>query len=166
MRKITFPIIILIIVATISGCTYKDNDPSEDKTYNDSEISFSYPPEYEIKEINDRNGLIVEGTSGWDGNCTFKIYKEDINKKTNSLEDLKNKGFTLEENEIIPIDGANASDMIYAHYAPPYVKYEKITFQKNNKQYTLLFEYKGVGVTDTRATTLISKTFKVLNNSY
>jgi len=160
--KNIFPIIFLVIVTSISGCTYEDNDPPDDKIYNNSEISFNYPPEYDVKEINDNSRVIIEGISQWDFNCTFRIYKE-TNNKTNDFEDLKNKGFTIEEIESTPIDGTNASDIIYAHYAPPYAKYEKMAFKKDNEQYTLLFEYKGVGVTDTRATTLISKTFKVLN---
>ena len=52
--------------------------------------------------------------------------------------------------------------MIYAHYNVPYVKYESISFDKNGKRYNILFEYNGVGVTDTRAVVAITGTFKVL----
>ena len=173
MNKIVLVVPVLIFIIAVSGCTYKDEGPGVNNIYNKSGIYFEYPHEYTIKEVNGTNGTFVEGVSGWDYNCTFKISKEslDSNGKINgiSLNDLKNTtkltkaGYTVEEVQNITINGTPSLDMIYAHYSVPYVKYESISFDKNGKRYNILFEYKGVGVTDTRAVVAITGTFKVLD---
>lgn len=162
----------LILIITVSGCTYEDRGPGVNNIYNDSEVYFEYPHEYTIKEVNGTNGTFVEGVSGWDYNCTFKISKESLDStgKINgiSLNDLKNTtrltdaNYTVEEVQNITIDSVTAQDIIYAHYTTPYAKYESISFDKNGKRYNILFEYRGVGVTDTRAVVAITGTFKVL----
>ena len=164
------PVLILIIAA--SGCTYKDVGPGVNNIYNISGVYFEYPHEYTIKKLNNTNGVFVEGVSGWDHNCTFKISREYLDSagKVNgiSINDLKNTSsltranYTVEEVQNITIDNTKALDIIYAHYSAPYVKYESISFDKNGKRYNILFEYKGVGVTDTRAVVAITGTFKVL----
>lgn len=164
---------VLIFVIAISGCTSPNITPSGDKFYHGNDVSFNYPPEYEIKEVNNDSGLFLVGKSNLDPNCTLQIYKRGLNSsdKINgvSLEDLKNSkrltidGFTVEEVENTTIDNTNGLDIIYAHYDKPYVKYEDIVFKKNNKKYVLQFEYNGIGVTDTRATLLITSSFKVLS---
>jgi hypothetical protein len=163
-------LIIFFIIAT-SGCTYKDNTPSREKQYSGNGFSFNYPPEYDVKEVKNKSGVFVVGQSGWDSNYTFQISKESLDDyakaQEKTMEDLKNpklyEGFMVEEIENIKISNVSGFEIIYARYDPPYVKYEKMIFEKNHNRYTLLFEYKGVGVTDTRATLTISNSFKVLN---
>lgn len=172
MNKIVLIVPFLIFIIAVSGCTYKDQGPGVNNIYNKSGIYFEYPHEYTIKEINSSEGAFVEGVSGWDYNCTFKISEEsrDSSGKVNgiSFNDLKNTtrltkaNYTVEEVQNIIINGTKALDIIYAHYNAPYVKYESIYFDKNGKRYNILFEYKGVGVTDTRAVVAITGTFKVL----
>lgn len=172
MNKIILVVPVLIFIIAASGCTYKDVGPGVNNVYNDSKLYFQYPHEYTIKEVNGTNGVFVEGISGWDHNCTFKISKEPLDNsgKVNgmSLNDLKNTtrltqaNYTVEEVQNITIDNTKALDIIYAHYSPPYVKYESLFFDKNNERYNILFEYAGVGVTDTRAVVAITGTFKVL----
>lgn len=172
MNKIVWIVPVLIFIIAASGCTYKDQGPGVNNIYNKSEIYFEYPHEYTIKEINSTEGTFVEGVSGWDHNCTFKISKESLDSagKVNgiTLNDLKNTtrltraNYTVEEVQNITIDNVTGLDMIYADYSIPYVKYESISFDKNGKRYNIMFEYKGVGVTDTRAVVAITGTFKVL----
>ncbi|MGB9978984.1 PsbP-related protein [Methanobacterium sp.] len=172
MNKIAWIVPVLILIIAASGCTYKDQGPGTNNIYNKSGIYFEYPHEYTIKNVTSANGVFVEGISGWDYNCTFKISKESIDSsgKANgiSLHDLKNTtrltrdNYTVEEVQNIIIDNVTALDMIYAHYNPPYVKYESISFDKNGTRYNILFEYKGIGVTDTRAVVAITGTFRVL----
>ena len=172
MNKIVWIVPVLILIIAASGCTYKDEGPGINNIYNDSGVYFEYPHEYTIKEVNSTNGIFVEGVSGWDYNCTFKISQESLDStgKVNgiSLNDLKNTdkltqaNYTVEEVQNISIDNVKALDMIYAHYSLPYVKYESIFFDKNMKRYNILFEYTGVGVTDTRAVVAITNSFKVL----
>ncbi|MEL7671123.1 hypothetical protein [Methanobacterium sp.] len=172
MNKIVLIVPVLIFIIAASGCTYEDRGPGVNNIYNKSGIYFEYPHEYTIKEVNSANGVFVEGVSGWDYNCTFKISKEYLDSAGKvdgtSLNDLKNTtnlttaNYTVEEVQNITIDNVDALDIIYAHYTVPYVKYESISFDKNGKRYNILFEYKGVGVTDTRAVVAITGTFKVL----
>ncbi len=172
LNKIVWIVPVLIFIIAVSGCTYKDQGPGVNNIYNKSGIYFEYPHEYTIKEINGTDGAFVEGVSGWDDNCTFKISEEPLDNsgKVNgiSFNDLKNTtrltkaNYTVEEVQNITINGTKALDIIYAHYSVPYIKYESISFDKNGKRYNILFEYKGVGVTDTRAVVAITGTFKVL----
>ncbi len=172
MNKIIWIVPVLIFIIAASGCTYKDMGPGVNNIYNDSEVYFEYPHEYTIKEVNGTDGVFVEGVSGWDYNCTFKISKKSLDNegKVNgmSLNDLNNTtkltqaNYTVEEVQNVTIDYTKALDIIYAHYSAPYVKYESIFFDKNMKRYNILFEYKGVGVTDTRAVVAITSTFKAL----
>lgn len=164
-------IFVIFFVIVSSGCTYENKTPSREKKYVGNGFSFKYPPEYEVEEIKNKSGVFVVGQSGWDPNYTFQISKEliDDNGKANgkTIEDLKNPklytGFKVEEIENIKINNVSGFEIIYVRYNPPYVKYEKMIFEKNNKRYTLLFKYNGVGVTDTRATLAISNSFKVLD---
>ena len=162
---------ILIFIIAVSGCTYKDaGAPGGEKTYTNNGISFNYPPEYEIKNVSDTSGVFVEGTSNIDPNCTFQISKEHLEGKLNALnlkdlkdiENLKKSNYTIEENETTKIDNVTGFDMIYARYSPPYVKYESIFFEKNGNLYNILFEYNGIGVTDTRAVESITNSFKII----
>lgn len=172
MNKIVWIIPVLILIIAASGCTYKDEGPGINNIYNDSEVYFEYPHEYTIKDVNSTNGIFVEGVSGWDYNCTFKISQESLDSagKVNgmNLYDFKNitrlinADYTVEEVQNVTIDNVTALDIIYAHYSVPYVKYESIIFDKNMKRYNILFEYQGVGVTDTRAVVAITNTFRVL----
>lgn len=172
MNKIVWIVPVLILIIAASGCTYKDEGPGINNIYNDSEVYFEYPHEYTIKDVNSTNGIFVEGVSGWDYNCTFKISQESLDSagKVNgmNLDDFKNitrltnANYTVEEVQNITIDNVTALDIIYAHYSVPYVKYESIIFDKNMKRYNILFEYQGVGVTDTRAVVAITNTFRVL----
>jgi PsbP-like protein len=171
LYKVIGVILILFFIIGSSGCTYKDSTPSREKKYMGKGVSFSYPPEYEVKEVENRSGVFIVGQSGWDSNYTFQISKESLdNSKVNGLslnsskyaQKIKNKGFNLEEIQNITINGVKGFEIIYSRYDPPYVKYEMMVFEKN-KRITLLFEYKGIGVTDTRATPAISNSFKVLN---
>lgn len=169
-KRVGIILIIFFIIAT-SGCTYKDNTPSREKKYIGNGVSFNYPPEYVVNEIKNKSGVFVVGQSGWDSNYTFQISKESLDDngkvQEKTMEDLKNpklyEGFRVEEIENIKISNTSGFEIIYACYDPPYVKYEKMIFEKNHKRYTLLFRYNGVGVTDTRATVAISNSFKVLN---
>lgn len=164
-------ILIILFIIVISGCTYENKTPSREKKYIGNGVSFNYPPEYEVKEVKNKSGVFLVGQSGWDPNYTFQISKElaDNNGKAKgkTIGDLKNPklytGFNVEEIENIKINNVTGFEIIYARYNPPYVKYEKIIFEKSNKRYTLLFRYNGVGVTDTRATLAISNSFQVLN---
>ena len=164
-------ITVLIFIIAISGCTYNDIGPGVEKTYNDNGVSFNYPQEYEIKNVSNGSGVFVEGISGWDPNCTFQISKEHLDGKSNNLnlkdlkdiENLKKSNYTIEENEATKIDNITGFDIIYARYNPPYVKYESIFFEKNGNLYDILFEYKGIGVTDTRAVESITNSFKVID---
>ena len=172
MNKIVWIVPVLILIITASGCTYKDEGPGINNIYNDSEVYFEYPHEYTIKDVNSTNGIFVEGVSGWDYNCTFKISQESLDSagKVNGMNPydfknitrLTNANYTVEEVQNITIDNVTALDIIYAHYSVPYVKYESIIFDKNMKRYNILFEYQGVGVTDTRAVVAITNTFRVL----
>ena len=172
LNKIVLIVPVLIFIIAVSGCTYEDRGPGVNNIYNKSGIYFEYPHEYTIKEVNSTNGAFVEGVSGWDYNCTFKISKESLDSTGKvdgvSINDLKNtanltaSNYTVEEVQNITINGTQALDIIYAHYSIPYDKYESIYFDKNGKRYNILFEYKGVGVTDTRAVVAITGTFKVL----
>lgn len=171
MYKLIGIILIIFFIIVSSGCTYENKTPSKEKKYIGNGFSFKYPPEYEVREIKNKSGVFVVGQSGWDPNYTFQISKEliDVNGKAKgkTIEDLKNPklytGFKVDEIENIKIDNATGYDIIYAHYDPPYIKYEKVVFEKNHKRFTLLFMYNGIGVTDTRATLAISNSFKVLN---
>lgn len=173
MNKIVWIVPVLIIIIAISGCTYQDIGPGVEKTYKGNGVSFNYPHEYEIKNVSNESGVFVEGKSNWDSDFTFQISEESLDNigKINgmSLDDLRNTdrltqaNYTVEEVQNITIDNIHGLDMIYAHYNPPYVKYESIFFQKNMKRYNILFEYQGVGVTDTRAVVAITNSFKVLS---
>ena len=172
MNKIILIIPVLIFIIAISGCTYHDIGPGANKIYTGDGVFFNYPHEYEIKNISSENGVFVEGVSGWDHNYTFQISKEPLDSagKVNgiSLNDLKNTNrltkanYTVEEVQNITIDNVTALDIIYAHYSIPYVKYESIIFDKNNERYNILFEYTGVGVTDTRAVVAITNSFEMI----
>lgn len=173
LNKIIWIVPVLISIIAISGCTYEDIGPGVEKTYKGNGVSFNYPHEYKIKNLSSESGVFVEGTSNWDSNCTFKISKEPLDStgKINgiSLNDLRNTdrltqaNYTVEEVQNITIDNVKAVDITYASYNPPYVKYESISFEKNMKRYNILFEYKGVGVTDTRAVVAITNSFKVID---
>ena len=173
MNKITWIIPFLIFIIAISGCTYEDKGPGVEKTYKGNGVSFNYPHEYEIKNVSNGSGVFVEGKSNWDYNCTFQISKEplDSSGKINgiSLNDLRDTykltqaNYTVEEVQNITIDKIKAIDIIYAHYNPPYTKYESLFFEKNITRYNILFEYKGVGVTDTRAVVAITNSFKIIS---
>jgi hypothetical protein len=172
LNKVILIVPVLILIIAASGCTYKDEGPGINNIYNDSEVYFEYPHEYTIKDVNSTNGIFVEGVSGWDYNCTFKISQESLDSagKVNGMNPydfknitrLTNANYTVEEVQNITIDNVTALDIIYAHYSVPYVKYESIIFDKNMKRYNILFEYQGVGVTDTRAVVAITNTFRVL----
>lgn len=172
MNKRILIIPVLILIVAISGCTYEDRGPGVNNIYNDSKVYFEYPHEYTIKEFNNTDGMFVEGVSGWDYNCTFQISREPLDSDGQfnrmSLNDLENTArlteanYTVEEVQNITIDNTRSLDIIYAHYSPPYVKYESVYFDKNGTRYNILFKYQGVGVTDTRAVVAITGTFKVL----
>ena len=129
LNKLILIVPVLILIIAVSGCTYEDRGPGVNNIYNDSKIYFEYPHEYTIKEVNSTNGTFVEGVSGWDYNCTFKISKEPLDStgRVNgiSLNDLKNTAgltsanYTVEEVQNITINGTQALDMIYAHYSVP-----------------------------------------------
>ncbi|UTB33417.1 MAG: hypothetical protein NKF70_03950 [Methanobacterium sp. ERen5] len=73
----------LILVVAVSGCFSSSKGERTNSTYDGREVSFLYPSDYVVTEVNEKNGQFLKGNNTDDRK--FEVSKKVINESLDTF---------------------------------------------------------------------------------
>jgi hypothetical protein len=143
MNKEYILLVVFLVATIIAGCfIFSIKDTRELKVFNNTEISFLYPAEYNISFSNTTNNSFIQGNAN---NKSFNISKSPVNTNFDDYKiDLKNN--LSKENfvndQMVNVNGVSAYQILYVPIAPLgnfFPRNTILILDKNNIRYTFTF---------------------------
>lgn len=139
-------LVVLILIIAVSGCFSSFKGERTNSTYNGSVVSFIYPSDYVITEVNRENGIFLKGNKTDDR--TFEVSKKSINQSFDSqvsgikqllIEDPSLQTKIVNEKNLT-VDGSKAYQTTYTMVIAENIVWNTYTvFDKNGSRYVILF---------------------------
>lgn len=136
----------LILVVAVSGCFSSSKEERTNSSYDGREVSFLYPSDYVVTEVNEKNGQFLKGNNTDDR--TFEVSKKVINESLDTffydskqllIEDPSFEAKIVNEKNLT-IDGSKAHQATYSMVIAGHSVWNTYTvFDKNGSRYVILF---------------------------
>jgi hypothetical protein len=154
-NQVILIIVLLCFVVLASGCITDNKQSNVTKTYNQNNISFTYPGVWELASTTSPNAVVAlaDPNTIQNGSPTtiLVVQKPDVPKgsnltavyATNYKSFFNTTGYQEVSEGNLTINGANALENIYKSDTGDQKEYRAVWFNRNSIIYVLLFSAKS-----------------------